>query len=475
MNRITRFLAGLLALLPLLLLAPPAQAIQVLIKQATTATPIQFLLVDTATGLAGQTGLSGTVAVKVHYGATSAAGLGTVTEVDSVNFPGVYNYTPTATETGTLGILNVHVSCTGCLTQDYAAQIVAFNPNDSVALGLSSLPTVAPGTSGGLPTIGTGNGQFNMAGFNAVPMTAQQAAIVTALASVLPFGTYTGGAYPAASALAAWPANFASTVISAGGVVTSALTGTQQASLALAGTAQQTGVAVTLPVGTGTGQISLAGGQVTSSNAGAGLTAQQGALLTAIGGTLPVGAYNGTTAYTGGFGPGASGGLSTLVSGAVVLPVGGAIPAGYGGAGGGMTTTQSNQLASLFGLLDPGASGLGAGTPVSRLLGSGFGLLPNVTVGGYAAGQDPATIVMAATIDTGGGQTLNFKQATFLNYVAGSGAFGTPIRSTSAPWTITVPWLRLDGSTTAWSRVTTYTDNTFKIATGASVVRGTLP
>lgn len=112
----------------------------------------------------------------------------------------------------------------------------------------------------------------------------------------------------------------------------------------------------------------------------------------------------------------------------------------------------------------------GAGTWGAYLAGN----LPSI-VQSYATGQDPGTLVMNAVVDSGGGLTLTFKQAAFLNFVASVGKFGTPVRSSSAPWTITVPFLRLDGSTTGWTYVTTYSDNTFSKATGRSFTAGTLP
>jgi hypothetical protein len=108
----------------------------------------------------------------------------------------------------------------------------------------------------------------------------------------------------------------------------------------------------------------------------------------------------------------------------------------------------------------------------SSLLISGGG---GTTVGAYASGQDPATLVLGATIDSGNGLTLTFKQAAFLNFVASVGKFGTPVRTTSSPYTITVPLLRLDGTTTGWTYITTYTDSTFSKASGRTFTAGTLP
>ena len=73
-----------------------------------------------------------------------------------------------------------------------------------------------------------------------------------------------------------------------------------------------------------------------------------------------------------------------------------ALALGPAGSGGGSLTTQQNTwLSDLHNLLDAGAGGLGAGSPVYRLTLAAYGLLPNVTVGGYAAGQDPATLIVA--------------------------------------------------------------------------------
>lgn len=105
-----------------------ASAYVAVIQQSTTATTIPFLIVDSATGQIGQTGQASNIVLKVRYGSTSASAGGTITEMDSTNFPGIYLYTPTATETGTTGLLQLYATCTSCAPNNSSALIVGNNP-----------------------------------------------------------------------------------------------------------------------------------------------------------------------------------------------------------------------------------------------------------------------------------------------------------------------------------------------------------
>jgi len=89
--------------------------------------------------------------------------------------------------------------------------------------------------------------------------------------------------------------------------------------------------------------------------------------------------------------------------------------------------------------------------------------------------NDSSLGVLTSTVDSGGGTTLTVRQALFLSFVASVGKFGTATRSASAPYTITVPFLRLDGTTTGWTYVTTYSDSTFTKALSRTFTVGTLP
>ena len=160
MKHITTFL-GVFALL---LFAAPSRAVQELIQTGAT-TPIPFLLVDSATGQTGQTGQASNITVTVcKPGTTSyAAGSGTVAEIGN----GLYNYTPTTTETGsgtTEGFLLIHATDTTDSAQvvDVSAQIVGFNPNSVLATGDSSgrvtlIPADVPPTAAAIATASAGD------------------------------------------------------------------------------------------------------------------------------------------------------------------------------------------------------------------------------------------------------------------------------------------------------------------------------
>lgn len=98
-----------------------------------------------------------------------------------------------------------------------------------------------------------------------------------------------------------------------------------------------------------------------------------------------------------------------------------------------------------------------------------------VPISFYPQGIDPESRILAATVDTGVNGTLTVKDSFLLTFLSTIGQFGSPVRSTSAPYTVTVPFLRLDGTTTALTYVTTYTDSTFTKPTGRTFAFGTLP
>lgn len=87
------------------------------IKQASTATPLLFLMVDSGDGKTPKTGLTPTVLVSKN-GAAFAAPTGAVAEVGL----GIYKLTPTAADTGTLGalVLNATAAAAYCTPMQYA-------------------------------------------------------------------------------------------------------------------------------------------------------------------------------------------------------------------------------------------------------------------------------------------------------------------------------------------------------------------
>jgi hypothetical protein len=106
------------------------------IKQSSAGTPITFLLVLSSDHITGATGLSPTVTISKN-GAAYASPAGAVTELTN----GWYKIAGNATDTNTLGPIDLHASVATadpCDMKD-AANIVAYDPQDAVGLGLSRI------------------------------------------------------------------------------------------------------------------------------------------------------------------------------------------------------------------------------------------------------------------------------------------------------------------------------------------------
>ncbi len=126
------------------------------IKQSSTAYPLVFLMVQTADHITGLTGAAPTVTIS-KAGAAFGAVAGAVTEISS----GWYKVAGNATDTGTLGPLALHATAASGDPTDMMMEVVAYDPQDAVRLGLTALPNAAAEASGGLYTRGTGAGQIN--------------------------------------------------------------------------------------------------------------------------------------------------------------------------------------------------------------------------------------------------------------------------------------------------------------------------
>src|SRR6185369_4823511 len=122
---------------------------------STTARPITFLMVDSSDHLTGKTGLSPIVTLSKNGGSFGAAA-GAVTEVGN----GWYALAGNATDRNTLGDLVIHATAATADDTDDRYEIVAFDPFDSVRLGLTALPNAAAGATGGLPELDA-NGNIN--------------------------------------------------------------------------------------------------------------------------------------------------------------------------------------------------------------------------------------------------------------------------------------------------------------------------
>jgi len=121
--------------------------------------PLPFFMVQSSDHASPLTGAVPAVVISKN-GAAFAAPAGAVAEIGN----GWYKLTPTATDTGTNGMLLVHATASGGDPADFDAQIVAFNPYDSVRGGLAALPGVAAGAAGGLP-LGNAAGNVSVAGY----------------------------------------------------------------------------------------------------------------------------------------------------------------------------------------------------------------------------------------------------------------------------------------------------------------------
>jgi hypothetical protein len=125
----------------------------ILIQQSDTAHSIDILMVQSADHVTPLTGATVTVTLSKNGGAFGAAA-GTVAEIAN----GIYKLTPTSVDTGTLGELAIHATATSGDPADLLRQVVAFNPYDATALGLSRLDAaVTSRLATGNVTVGTNN------------------------------------------------------------------------------------------------------------------------------------------------------------------------------------------------------------------------------------------------------------------------------------------------------------------------------
>lgn len=127
------------------------------IKQSTTAYPLVFLMVDSTDHVTGKTGLTPTVTIR-KVGGSFASPAGAVTEIAN----GWYQVAGNATDSATLGPLLLHATGTAADPVDMLYEVVAYDPQDTIRLGLTALPNVASGSAGALVTAGTGTAQLSV-------------------------------------------------------------------------------------------------------------------------------------------------------------------------------------------------------------------------------------------------------------------------------------------------------------------------
>ena len=115
-------------------------------QQSTTSYPMCFLMVSSTDHVTPVTGLSPTVTISKN-GAAFGSPSGVVSEIGS----GWYALAGNATDRNTLGDLLIHATGAGADPVDDRYSIVAYDPYDSVRMGLSALPNAAADAAGGLP------------------------------------------------------------------------------------------------------------------------------------------------------------------------------------------------------------------------------------------------------------------------------------------------------------------------------------
>lgn len=105
------------------------------ILQSSSSTPLLFLLIQSSDHITGLTGATPTVTIGKNGGAFAAPS-GAVTEIAN----GWYKVAGNAIDTNTAGPIALHATAASADPfDDVVAQIVAYNPQDAVALGLSRI------------------------------------------------------------------------------------------------------------------------------------------------------------------------------------------------------------------------------------------------------------------------------------------------------------------------------------------------
>ncbi len=124
-----------------------------LLQQSSTAQPLCFLMVQSLDHVSPLIGASPTVTLSKAGGAFASPS-GTVTEIAN----GWYKVAGNTMDTGTLGPLILHATAASGDPADREFNVVAYNPQDAVHLGLTAIPNAAAGAKGGLPVLDSTNG-----------------------------------------------------------------------------------------------------------------------------------------------------------------------------------------------------------------------------------------------------------------------------------------------------------------------------
>ena len=186
------------------------------VKQSSAVAHFMFLMVDSSDHVTGKTGLTPTVTISKNA-AAFASPSGAVTEVSS----GWYKLAANATDSNTLGVLALHATGTGADPTDMIlANIVAYDPQDTVRLGLTAMPNVASGNAGALLVAGTGTAALNVSSGNVAGSVASVSGAVGSVTSGVNAVQLAGQTITAATGVT-FPASIASpTNITAGTITT---------------------------------------------------------------------------------------------------------------------------------------------------------------------------------------------------------------------------------------------------------------
>ena len=255
------------------------------VKAGSTSRREYVLILDsTSTAGAGDTGLLyNTSGLKAYYirpgGSSTAITLATQTvtgayssggfvEVDATNMPGIYRFdVPDAVFAAGVDHAIVMLSgATGMAPVALEYDLVAYDPQDTVRLGLTALPNVASGSAGAIITSGTGTAQLSTTSGNVTVGTNNDKSGYS-LTQTFPsnfssLAITAGGAVTAGtvsdktgySLTQAFPSNFSSLAITAGGAVT-------------AGTvSDKTGYSLTQAFPTNFSSLAITAGGVTTAN-----------------------------------------------------------------------------------------------------------------------------------------------------------------------------------------------------------------
>jgi len=126
----------------------------VTVRRNVAGQVVAFQAVSTTDGSAVTTGTP--VVYVTIDGGTQGTGAGTSTHEGN----GCWSYAPAQAETNGNHVVFTF-TLTGAVSQSVNLYPVAFDPTDSVRIGLTALPSAAAGAAGGLPTDSTGKTAFN--------------------------------------------------------------------------------------------------------------------------------------------------------------------------------------------------------------------------------------------------------------------------------------------------------------------------